>query len=219
MAPSVTLGYWAIRGLAAPARLLLRVLNVPFEDVLYEQGDAPGFSRDAWLSVKHTLGLDFANLPYLMDTATGVKLSQSQAILRYIARQYGAGSGVYEGTPAQLAAVDQAMDVVIDARQAMTRWAYTGSSADEFFASTIAPHLAALEAYVQAHGQAFVVGPALSLADFVCYEVLHALHVLSVEATGKDVLAAYAGLAGYLARFQVRHWIVARVKRARRVHL
>jgi len=208
MAPSITLGYWKIRGLAAPVRLLLGYLNVEFSDVLYEQGDAPTFSRDPWLSVKHTLGLDFANLPYLIDESTGVKLSQSQAILRFIARQYGRDTGVYSGSPAELAAVDQLMDVVIDARQAMTRWAYTGGDAAAFFGEAIPPHLAALDAYVQAHahGKACIAGgDAITLADFVAYEVVHTLSVLSAETVGKDVVeAGYPALAAWLVRFQVR---------------
>jgi len=32
--------------------------------------------------------------------------------MRYVARKYGAGSGLYEGTPEQLAVVDMMMDQV-----------------------------------------------------------------------------------------------------------
>ena len=43
--------------------------------------------RSEWESVKPTLGLDWPNLPYFIDGE--VKLSQSTAILRHIARQHG----------------------------------------------------------------------------------------------------------------------------------
>merc|ERR1712130_711282 len=36
-------------------------------------------------------GLDFPNLPYLFDTKTGAKFTESQAIYRYIARQFKIG--------------------------------------------------------------------------------------------------------------------------------
>jgi glutathione S-transferase len=70
-----TLGYWKIRGLAAPIRYVLNYLKVDFNDVMYEQGDAPDFNIECWTSVKFTLGLEFANLPYFIDG--DVKITES----------------------------------------------------------------------------------------------------------------------------------------------
>lgn len=80
------LGYWKIRGLAQPIRLMLGYAGVEFEDKIYEQEDGPSFSRDAWLADKFKLGLDFPNLPYYFDG--DVKLTQSSAIMRHIARKH-----------------------------------------------------------------------------------------------------------------------------------
>ena len=63
----IILGYWKIRGLAQPIRYLLEYAELPYEEVLYEQGDAPNYSVDCWTSVKNTIGLDFPNVPYLID--------------------------------------------------------------------------------------------------------------------------------------------------------
>ncbi|KAM4871667.1 glutathione S-transferase Mu 2-like [Thomomys bottae] len=49
-------------------------------------GDAPDYDRSQWLSEKFKLGLDFPNLPYLIDGAH--RITQSNAILRYIARKH-----------------------------------------------------------------------------------------------------------------------------------
>ena len=81
----IKLGYWRLRGFAQPIRLLLHYTNTPFEDVLYVQGDGPEFSRKEWLDVKFNLGLDFPNLPYYI--AGDVKLTESSAIIRYIAEK------------------------------------------------------------------------------------------------------------------------------------
>lgn len=49
----IKLGYWKIRGLAQPIRFLLEYVEHPWEDVLYEQGDAPNYSIECWTDVKH----------------------------------------------------------------------------------------------------------------------------------------------------------------------
>uniref|UniRef100_A0A8D2I2D6 glutathione transferase n=1 Tax=Urocitellus parryii TaxID=9999 RepID=A0A8D2I2D6_UROPR len=63
-------------------------------------GDAPDYDRSQWLSDKFKLSLDFPNLPYLIDGVQ--KITQSSAILRYIARkhnlcEWGWLQGVGEG--------------------------------------------------------------------------------------------------------------------------
>lgn len=197
----VKVGYWRIRGLVAPLHMLAAVLGVPTEAVHYEQGDGPEFSRSAWLSVKDTLGLPAPNLPFIIDGS--VRITQSQTCLRYLARRYGAGSGVYEGTAAHLAQVDELMDAVIDARQAFTRWCYSGApgSAAAFFGTTLPPLLAQLAALTSAAGGPFAIGASLTLADFPLAELLAGVSCASSELLGADCLAGTA-LAGYLERFQ-----------------
>ena len=79
----LTIGYWKIRGLISPVKYILEYLGVAYNSVDYEQGDGPEFSRDCWMDVKNTLGLDFPNLPYLFDG--DVKITESSAMMRYIA--------------------------------------------------------------------------------------------------------------------------------------
>ena len=84
MAP--ILAYWDIRGLAQPIRLLLAYTETEYQDKRYKCGPAPDFSRECWLKEKNNLGLDFPNLPYYIDG--DIKITQSSAILRYIARKH-----------------------------------------------------------------------------------------------------------------------------------
>ena len=42
--PKIVLGYWKIRGLAQQIRYLLEYIQHPYEEVLFEQGDAPNYS-------------------------------------------------------------------------------------------------------------------------------------------------------------------------------
>ena len=83
---TLRLGYWKMRGIVEPIRLLLHYLEVDYKEEMYELGDAPDFSRDNWLNVKFKLGFDFPNLPYLING--DFKLTESSAIIRYICAKY-----------------------------------------------------------------------------------------------------------------------------------
>ena len=61
------LGYWKIRGLAESIRLLLHYLEIDYKEDLYEFGPAPDYNLDSWYNVKFKLGLDYPNVPYLID--------------------------------------------------------------------------------------------------------------------------------------------------------
>ena len=65
---------------------MFHYLNVNFADIKYEQGGAPDHDRSAWTDVKETLGLEYPNLPYLIDGE--VKITETVAIMQYIAKKY-----------------------------------------------------------------------------------------------------------------------------------
>ncbi|CAM1310142.1 GSTM3 (predicted) [Pycnogonum litorale] len=76
-------------------RVMLAYAGVDFDEKFYEVGPPPDFDRSTWKKVKYSLGVDFPNLPYYIDG--DIKLSQSTAIMRHIARKYNlAGSSEEE---------------------------------------------------------------------------------------------------------------------------
>ena len=84
----VILGYWKIRGLAAAPRLLAAYCGLELKQEFYT-------SRDVWGPKKEALreeGMAFPNLPYMIvkdETGkTTLRLTQSVAILGYIAEKY-----------------------------------------------------------------------------------------------------------------------------------
>ncbi|XP_060913843.1 glutathione S-transferase Mu 4-like [Labrus mixtus] len=83
---AMILAYWDIRGLAQPARLLLEYTGTKYEDKFYCCGEAPDYDKSCWFDEKQKLGMDFPNLPYLLDGDR--KIVQSNAIMRYIARKH-----------------------------------------------------------------------------------------------------------------------------------
>lgn len=76
MLNKVTLGYWRIRGRGQIPRLLLAYTGAVWEDVQYTS-PVQWFGGD-----KETLGLDFPNLPYLLEG--DLKISETSAIISYI---------------------------------------------------------------------------------------------------------------------------------------
>lgn len=42
----------------------MKYKGMEFEDKMYEQGDAPEYSREVWTKEKFTLGLDLPNVSY-----------------------------------------------------------------------------------------------------------------------------------------------------------
>lgn len=79
----VKLAYWGLRGRGQIPRLLLAFCGIEFEDYHYT-------NKEKWFGEdKHTLGLSFPNLPYLVDGDFNV--TESAAIQRYICSRWGKG--------------------------------------------------------------------------------------------------------------------------------
>ena len=76
--------------------------------------------KDVWYKYKFTLGLDFPNLPYLIDG--DVKLTESQAIARYISGKYR--PELLGKTLEDRANVDMLYSISNDARSATYNMAY-----------------------------------------------------------------------------------------------
>jgi len=88
-------GYWKIRGLAQPFRMACALGGVDYEEASYEafpkvdeEGKMNGWDVTQWSSVKHELGMDLPNLPYLIES-DGSSFSESQAVLTYACTKAG----------------------------------------------------------------------------------------------------------------------------------
>ena len=69
-------------------RYLFEYVEHPWEDVQYEQGEPPEYSIEEWASVKENLGLDFPNIPYIIDPNQDVRLTDVFAIMVYVSTTY-----------------------------------------------------------------------------------------------------------------------------------
>jgi glutathione S-transferase len=199
----ITLGYWGIRGLAQPIRFLLISANVPFSEVrlgVLQDGTLLNENKEGedWGSVRSTLDMPFPNLPYLIDTswASPVRLSQSNAILRYLARRFD----FYGDSETDRIEIDILQDEAYDFRNEIIDTAYTlgeGYAAvyENFSTNTLPHYLDSFEAYLaRRDNKNFFVGSRLSLVDFVLYELFWQITLMvpkSIAESSRPTLFAF----------------------------
>ena len=197
-AHQIILGYWGIRGLAQPIRYLLVCAGVPFHEVRYgvhEDGTLMTRQEEEvdWQTVKSKLEEDdeiaFPNLPYLIDKTNNagktVKLTQSNAILQYLARRYGFyGSSGGKDQDTEQTEIDVLQEEAYDFRNVIVETAYTLEPAaytvafDKFTTHTLPKYLNRFEKYLSNRTRDknkrcfWFVGNQLSLVDFILYELL-----------------------------------------------
>lgn len=88
-----TVGYWSLRGLGAPVRMMIMYRNIPMQVVNYdcvENGTKDGFDRAIWHeNVKEKLKEEnpLINLPYIKDEETGRYVTHSNACALYLGRK------------------------------------------------------------------------------------------------------------------------------------
>ncbi|XP_065661513.1 glutathione S-transferase Mu 5 isoform X2 [Hydra vulgaris] len=188
------LGYWKIRGLAQPIRLLLGYTKTDFVDKTYELGDAPEYDRTSWLSVKYTLGLDFPNLPYFVDG--DVKLTQSNAIIQYIARK----NNMDGNTEKEKYRIDMMVNELVDFRMGFVTLCYRTKPEDldqavKDYKMNVQTRLKLFEDFLGDFP--FLAGDKLTFVDFIFYELLD-IHKVFQE----DILVSFPKLEAFVKRFE-----------------
>ncbi|XP_070548519.1 S-crystallin SL11-like [Ptychodera flava] len=154
--------YFNARGGAEPSRLVLSAAGVDFEDVR--------FTREEWEIEKRTGKYPFGQLPCL-DT-DGEMLSQSRAIARYLANEYGLAGK----TNLEKAKVDMLNDTFGDLLQGIAKIHFEKDEGKKAelqleYDKKVATTLAALEKMLIANngGDGFLVGDGVSLADLAFF--------------------------------------------------
>jgi len=199
MAPK--LGYWNIRGLAQPIRLLLEEAGVEYEEKRYNYGPPPTFDRSEWNNEKFNLGLPLPNLPYYIDG--DIKITQSLAIMRHIART----NNLVGKTEEEQVRADMAEQQLVDFRSAFVPMCYNPN-----FETLKVDYLANLEGKLKVFSDLlgtnpYFAGPNVTYVDFLIYEMLDQHKYLD-----PNVLDKFANLKEFHARIEERPRIAAYLK-------
>ena len=177
---NIILGYWKIRGMAEPIRYLLHYLEIDYQEKFYEFGPAPDFNGESWFKVKYSLGLDYPNIPYLIDG--DFKMTESNAILRYICEKYK--PELLGETIKEKAYVNMVVGVIGDiTMNAKIIFNGTDSSKNEMVKTFINNKLNDINNFLGKHK--FVAGDKLTYADFLLYESEQSIQEFIVPTTSK----------------------------------
>jgi len=183
---AIVLGYWDARGISEGMRNLLRHAKVDFEDRRHQD-------RETWTKEKPTLGLDFPNLPYLLDG--DVKLTQSKAIFRYLGRKYD----FYGKTEAEVIRADLAEQQINDYNTEFSKLMYVTSKDKypedkEAFLKALPQRLQLLSDFLG--DRKWIVGEKLTYVDFIVYEFVDVMSMFA-----PDVVEKFPKLQAYIERF------------------
>ncbi|CAG2117361.1 unnamed protein product [Medioppia subpectinata] len=190
-----TLAYYKMRGLAQPMRLMLKYSDVKFNDKHYGNVDVdnvPEFRAD-WMKVKFTLGLDFPNLPYYMDGP--IKVTQSNAIMRYLARKHGLVATDETGLVRQDMAEQQLVDIRYQFILGLVFATDFETVKVKYLAETLPKLLDELSRFLGT--RQWFTGNEVNYVDFLAYEVLDWFRLFSPETVNK-----YQNLVQFLTRFE-----------------
>ena len=168
----IKLGYWHMRGIAHPIRYLLEYIEHPYEDVLYEQGNAPHYSLESWTSVKTTLGLEFPELPYMIDQE--LKLTDPLAIMAYLCQKYA--PELIGENPVQMAEVIMIYAQLKDIKEKITSPCYSGENPEKL-KQTCKDRMKQIIAYLGK--KTYICGENITFVDFVFLELVDFVEFLT----------------------------------------
>jgi len=108
----------------------------------------------------------FPNLPFLLDN--GHKMSETSAIMRYIANKYQ--PALLGESTEEKATVSMVEGKVAELKSAITRPCYTGEKTHEQIRKDTRPMVAGLEKWIKS--RKFLAGDNFTYVDFILYELL-----------------------------------------------
>ncbi|KAM7171475.1 glutathione S-transferase Mu 1-like [Macrochelys suwanniensis] len=200
----VVLGYWDIRGIAHSIRLLLEYTGTAYEDKMYSCGEAPDYDKSQWINEKEKLGLDFPNLPYLIDGKN--KLTQSNAILRYIARKHK----LCGETEEEMLRVDMLENQAMDFRMSLAMICYNPDF-EKLKPGYLEQLPGKLKLFSQFLGKRkWFAGEKITFVDFLMYDVLDQNRMLEPKC-----LDQLQNLKDFLNRFEALEKIAAYMSSSR----
>jgi len=198
---TIEIGYWKIRGLAAPLRMMASYSGIPFKDTEYDYGSGPEYAGIDWFKKDKPPLLEknaLMNLPYVKDG--DLVVTQSNACYLYLARKLNLHGKTVEET----ARTEQILFQAFELRNDLIAVAYSdGSGVNDLLTVTVPAHYNKIENWLKQHGTPFSAGNEPTVGDFHLWEMLDQIR-LWADKEKKDVchLSHFPHLKAFHERFR-----------------
>jgi len=173
----LVVGYWAIRGLGAPLRMMCEYAGADYTPVNYElQGQSGSWDASAWFNEKPALKArnPLMNLPYVIDGDRVI--TQSNSCLLYLGRKFGL-SGKNEDETAKM---EQCLCQAFDLRNDAVNTFYSSKEdIKQFVEKNLVVHYDKFEAWLAHQGTKFLASDEPTAADFHLWELLDQMELLA----------------------------------------
>mmetsp|Transcript_23563 Transcript_23563/g.33768 ORF Transcript_23563/g.33768 Transcript_23563/m.33768 type:complete len:295 (+) Transcript_23563:31-915(+) len=205
------IGYWGIRGLAAPIRAMLSYAKVNHEVALYdvkETGES-GWSKDSWFDDKGWMKEELnplMNLPFLVDCQEGMVVNQSNAIMSYVGEELH----LMGTTKKEKALCLEMLCEVMDLRNVMVGFAYGTDGSSEKAQGLLKRskgHFNKIGNHLKRKGDSepFLVGKGATAPDFHLWEMLDQYMALTKKFEMDSYWTEHEELKNYWEKFGDLH--------------
>mmetsp|Transcript_37869 Transcript_37869/g.86312 ORF Transcript_37869/g.86312 Transcript_37869/m.86312 type:complete len:240 (-) Transcript_37869:51-770(-) len=207
-AKKLTMGYWAIRGLAAPMRMMAAYSGTEIEEMRYaatKKADDSGWETPAWFGEDKPVLAEknaMINLPYMIDGDKVV--TQSNSCFFFMQKKCGL-------EPKDDAAVcdnQQVMMQVFDLRNDAMKVVYGGTDKEGFkkgapeYFKGVSGHYAKLNGFLRQKGTPFFGGAEPLSGDFFAFEMIDMHSAIAKKIGVADPLDSCAELKAFFAAFK-----------------
>jgi glutathione S-transferase len=199
--PKFVLGYWGIRGLAAPARMMLEYASAQYVDVQYGSPAAPDWQKQDKPKLIQQNAL--INLPYVM---LGDKLvTQSNAVFAFIGKRLnlnGRGDDNQTANDEILCQAKDLRDAVIGMVYADSKSKYQTEMKKHLTDGGAITNYTKFEGYLKQRGSAFFCGNKPCSGDFHVWEMLDQHELMCKDLNVPSIIEKYPLLKAYYEKFK-----------------
>mmetsp|Transcript_23077 Transcript_23077/g.59289 ORF Transcript_23077/g.59289 Transcript_23077/m.59289 type:complete len:273 (-) Transcript_23077:225-1043(-) len=208
---TIEVGYWSIRGLGAPLRMMCEYAGATWSDAQYDAIEKPdgSYNLDCWFKEAKPGLLKvnaLTNLPYVR--AGSEVITQSNACIAYLARRFG----LMGTTEVEVSKNEQCLCQVMDMRNDAIGLFYAGFGPDKaavfdakkeaYYTKKVPVHLAKFEAWLSQQGTRFLIADTPLAADFHLWEMLDQHEELGKFLGKPSLLESFPNLKRYYADFR-----------------
>lgn len=202
----VEVAYWAIRGLAAPLRMMCVYAgdkcDAKFTMFPVTEKEGGGWNLSSWFGSRKGEILSknaLANLPFVVDETNGQTVTQSNACMTFLARKLG----LMGANATDVSENEQLICEVFDLRNAAVGTFYNpkGDLAGQVEKAT--GSYAKFEAWLQMKEKKFLVAGTPVAADFHLFEMIDQHEMLAKDLSIASPLATFPKLSQYYKDFRV----------------